>query len=143
MMSIIDEQFFRKENMTEEEFMYYFEIIENCKDINDSKFKVNGVGKCEILELHLKKIEPSIIELNGTVYIGKQNRCINGSIIEREKQTIVEIKVERLLVSEDKTYNTLDVFEKEDNKTFRTSYYNYKEPTTIEIENNKTKERLI
>ena len=143
MMSIIDEQFFRKENMTEEEFMYYFEIIENCKDINDSKFKVNGVGKCEILELHLKKIEPSIIELNGTVYIGKQNRCINGSIIEREKQTKVEIKVERLLVSEDKTYNTLDVFEKEDNKTFRTSYYNYKEPTTIEIENNKTKERLI
>ena len=143
MMSIIDEQFFRKENMTEEEFMYYFEIIENCKDINDSKYKVNGVGKCEILELHLKKIEPSIIELNGTVYIGKQNRCINGSIIEREKQTIVEIKVERLLVPEDKTYNTLDVFEKEDSKTFRTSYYNYKEPTTIEIENNKTKERLI
>ena len=143
MMSIIDEQFFRKENMTEEEFMYYFEIIENCKDINDSKYKVNGVGKCEILELHLKKIEPSIIELNGTVYIGKQNRCINGSIIEREKQTIVEIKVERLLVPEDKTYNTLDVFEKDDNKIFRTSYYNYKEPTTIEIENNKTKERLI
>lgn len=143
MMSIIDEQFFRKENMTEEEFMYYFEIIENCKDINDSKYKVNGVGKCEILELHLKKIEPSIIELNGTVYIGKQNRCINGSIIEREKQTIVEIKVERLLVPEDKIYNTLDVFEKDDNKTFRTSYYNYKEPTTIEIENNKTKERLI
>lgn len=143
MMSIIDEQFFRKENMTEEEFMYYFEIIENCKDINDSKYKVNGVGKCEILELHLKKIEPSIIELNGTVYIGKQNRCINGSIIEREKQTIVEIKVERLLVPEDKIYNTLDVFEKDDNKIFRTSYYNYKEPTTIEIENNKTKERLI
>ena len=77
MMDAIDEQFFKKEKMTEEEFRYYYSIIENCKDICDSKHKVNGNGKCEILQLSLKRIEPSIISLNGIVYIGKENRVIN------------------------------------------------------------------
>ena len=142
MMNVLDEQFFKKENMTEEEFQYYFEFIENCQDICDSKYKVNGNGKCEILELHLKKIEPSIIQFNGTVYIGKENRCINGSIIVRGKQIAIDMKVERLLVTENKIYSTLDNFKIKPDKIIRTSYYDYKDLVVTEIENREMKEKL-
>lgn len=143
MIDIRDEQFFKREKMTEEEFKYYYEFIENCKDICDSKYKVDGVGKCEILQLHLKKIDPSIISLHGIVYIGKENRIINGNIYNRDKKTVVEMKVERLLAKEDKNYTTLDSFQSKDNQLIRHSYYNYKDETITQIEDKEMKEKLI
>ena len=142
MIDAIDEQFIKREKMTEEEFEHYYRIIENCKDICDSKYKVDGVGKCEILQLHLKKIDPSIISLYAIVYIGEENRIINGNIYNRDKKTVVEMKVERLLAKEDKNYTTLDSFKFKDDQLIRHSYYNYEDETIIQIENKKIKEKL-
>ncbi len=143
MMDAINEQFFKKENITEEEFKYYFELIGKCKDICDSKYIVNGSGKCEILELHLKKVEPSLIKLNGTVYIDKENRIINGNIYIRSNKIVIDMKVERLLVTEDKYYSTLDIFKIKDNKLIRTSCYDYSEKETVtEITDLEIKEKL-
>ena len=58
---ILDEQRFPCENMSKEERNYYLNILRNCKDICDSDNKVNGIGKCEILETKLVKKEEFII----------------------------------------------------------------------------------
>ncbi len=133
MMNAIDEQFFKREKMTEEEFKYYFNLIKKCQDISDSKFKVNDNGKCEILELHLKKINEELIDLTGTVYNGNENRCINGNIHVRPKHIIVEMNVERLMVTENKKYSTLDSFKIKDDGIIRNSFYNCEEYAKEEI----------
>ena len=142
MMSVVDEQFYIKEHMTEEEFYYYLKLFENCKDICDSNYKVNGNGKCEILRFHLNKVEPGIITLNSIVYIGKENRIVNGYIFERGTKTVIDIYVERLLVNKDKTYRTVDIFKEKDDKLIRTSCYNHEKETVEEIDKIEMKEKL-
>ena len=142
MMSITDEQFYIKQNMTDEEFYYYLSLFENCKDISDSNYKVNGNGKCEILKIRLNKKEPGIVTISAIVYIGKENRIINGDIFESKNKTVVDIKVERLLVNKDKNYETIDIFKEKDGKLTRTSYYNHENKTIEEIDKIEIKERL-
>ena len=143
MIDPIDEQFYIRQNMLEEEFYHYLNLFENCKDICDSNYKVNGNGKCEILEFRLNKVEPGIITLHSIVYIGKENRVVNGYIFERGNKTVIDIYDERLLVNKDKTYRTVDIFKQKDNNLIRISSYNGEKETVEEIKKAERKERLI
>ena len=67
--AILDEHKFPCENMSKEERNYYLNILRNCKDICDSNYKVNGIGKCDILQMRLVKYGNSILVEGLTLHL--------------------------------------------------------------------------
>lgn len=123
---IIDEQYFPYINMTLEERNYYLEILNSCQDICDSKFKINNEGKCNIVEMHFKKVNDNIT-FNGSLNIGnKENRCIDGTIYIETNKLIVDSHITRLgQINEFREYTVLDEFSILKNKIKRRSQYNF------------------
>ena len=139
---ILDEQRFPCENMSKEERNYYLNILKNCKDICDSDNKVNGIGKCEILETKLVKKE-EFITFNGIITISSENRSVSGFIFVKEDSIIVDMQVTRYFDVGHKSYSTLDEFKLDNNKLIRRSQYNYNMDSIIEeIENEEMKGKL-
>ena len=139
---LLNEQKFPCENMSKEERNYYLNILRNCKDICDSDNKVNGIGKCEILETKLVKKE-EFITFNGTMFISNENRSISGFIFIKEDSVIVDMQVTRYFDKGHKSYSTLDEFKLKDSKLIRRSQYNYNMDSIIEeIENEEMKGKL-
>jgi len=140
---ILDEQLFPYEGMSLEERNYYLNIIRNCKDICDTENQVNNQSRCEIVEMKFKK-DKNIINANGSVHIGNENRCINSDIYIRENSIIVDMEVIRLCVNVlHKQYRVIDEFKLENDILKRRSRYNYKAKGVFEnIENEEMKGRL-
>ena len=126
---IIHDENFPGEGMTQEERDYCLNILENCKDICDSDNKVNGIGKCRLVRLRLKK-EDNIVNVDGGLYIGNPNtgeaRYINADIFFNPNSIIVDMKITRLGVEcENKVYTVLDKFTLKNGNLNRRSLYNY------------------
>jgi len=131
--TILDEQRFPYEGMTKEERNYYLNIIRNCKDIVDSEYKIDGIGNCEILQIHFKK-RNNKININGSLVLGtqiKENRTIDGYIFVENNRVIVDMHIIRL--SKDGAfmeYTVLDEFKIINDKLIRDSFYNHNMNTT-------------
>ena len=144
---ILDEQNFPYLFMTLEERDFCLNILKNCKDICDSNYKVDGEGKCELLQLSLKKND-NVISANGIMRIGRENRCINADIFLKPNKIIVDSNITRLIENENgnveaKSYTVLDEFAIENNKLKRRSQYNYDMKSLYdEIENEEMKGKL-
>ena len=140
--AILDEQKFPCENMSIDERNYYLNILRNCKDICNSDNKVNGIGKCKILETRLVKKE-EFIAFNGIMSIYSENRSMSGFIFTKADSIIVDMQVTRYFNEGHKSYSTLDEFKLQDNKLIRRSQYNYNMDSIIEeIENEEMKGKL-
>ena len=125
---IQDEEKFPYENMSLEDRNYYLNIIRHCKDICDSKHKVDGCSRCDIVEMRLVKNKRNI-HLNGSLSIGDENkeyRWIDGDIYLGSEKIIVDMVITRSCVSNDfKMYTVLDEFTKSGSMIKRRSQYNY------------------
>lgn len=140
---ILDEQKFPYEGMSLEERNYYLNIIKNCKDISDTENKVGKISKCEILRLYFKK-QDGIVNINGSLCIGNENRCINADIFFEKDSIVVDMLITRLCVqTEHKEYRVLDEFKLENDILKRRSQYNYNMKSIFDnIENEEMKGRL-
>ena len=144
---IYKEQYFPYLYMTIDERDFCLKILENCKDIVDSDFKINGIGKCSIVEMHFKK-ENGVIHTSGSLIIGddtkKECRTIETDIYVNNERIIVDMLIERLNVfDENKKYRVLDEFKLENNKLRRKSQYNFDMENLHEIiEDEEMKGRL-
>lgn len=140
---LLDEKRFPYEGMSLDERNYYFNIISNCKDICNTENRVNDENKCRIIELHFKK-NNSVINVNGSVNIGNENRCINADIFINKNSIVVDMLVTRLCVDDKlKEYSVLDEFKLEKGVLKRRSQYNYNMTSIFEnIENEEMKGRL-
>ena len=144
----LKEIFFNAINMTKEERDFCLEILESCKDIADSDYKIGNVGKCEIVEMHFKK-ENDIIHANGILVIGnkinQEYRRLGANIYITKDNIIVDMLITRLMYEgENKEYRVFDEFILEDNKLKRRSFYNYDmESNYNDLDNEKVKGRLI
>lgn len=140
---ILDEQKFPYENMTLEERNYYINILKSCKDICDSINKVDNQSKCEIVSLNFKK-EGNVINANGFLTIGSENRCIDANIYISKKNIIVDMQITRLLSNgTNEVYTVLDEFTVQNDKLKRFSQYNVDMKSLYdEIENKEMKGRL-
>lgn len=141
---ILDEQIFPYEGMSLEERNYYLNIIRNCKDICDSENKVNLISKCEIVGLYFKKKDNNKINVNGSLKIGNENRCIDADIYVEKDSIIVDMLINRLCTKDtNKEYRVLDEFKIENDILKRRSQYNYNMISIFDnIENEEMKGRL-
>lgn len=122
---LLDEQRFPYIGMSLEERNYFLNIIRNCKDICDTRHSVDGQTKCELVQLSLKK-SGSVVNADGSLSIGNENRTIEADIYFEKNGIIVDMLITRLCVEvEHKTYRVLDQFKLKNNKLLRTSSYNY------------------
>lgn len=102
-------------NLTDEEQLFYLALVQNCKEITDSKNKV-GIGCVGNLVTGYLKKEDDIVHFQFDVaYLAPNNvkefRWIEGDIYQINDDIYVDMKVERIsTVSGDKHYTSLDRF---------------------------------
>lgn len=121
---IIDEQYFPYYDMSYEERNYYLNIIRHCQDISCTIYKVDGISKCDLITMVLKKHD-NVVYMNGAVQIGNENRYIDGVINIDSDNIYVNMSVTRLCVKDkNKEYKVEDKFYIEDGKLIRQSRYN-------------------
>lgn len=140
---ILDEQKFPYENMSLEERNYFINILSNCKDICDSKYKVDNYSECEIVQLSLKK-DGDVINANGFLCIGKnniENRCIDANIYLNSNDILVEMQITRITSEDIVEYTVFDKFTIENDILKRISKYENNEYSDI-IENEEMKGKL-
>lgn len=122
---ILDEQRFPCIGMSKDERNYCLNIIRNCKDLCDTANKVDGINKCEIVEMHFRK-ENNVVSFSGSLSIGSESRSIEGYFYLEKDRVIVDSKVTRLCIDADrKEYTVLDEFKLENDILKRRSQYNY------------------
>lgn len=122
--TVLDEKKFPYEGMTLDERNSYLNIINHCKDVCDSIYKVNGISKCQILEMRFKK-NGNQVRINGIMSIGTlENRCIDGFIFLEKDSIIVDALITRILKEGNFEYRVLDEFSIVDEKLVRKSFYN-------------------
>lgn len=134
--AILDEHKFPCENMSKEERNYYLNILRNCKDICDSNYKVNGIGKCDILQMRLVKCGNSIL-VEGLTTILTEKRDINGLISISDDSITVEMQIMRFLEEGHEVYSTIDEFSIQNGKLLRKSEYDYDSNNIVEEINNE------
>lgn len=141
--TVLDEQRFPYEGMSREERNHYLNIIKNCKDISDSENKVDNKSKCEIVQLCFRR-KDSIVNVNGSLSIGSENRCIDADIFFFKDSIVVNMLITRLRVQvEPKEYRVLDEFKLDNDILKRRSQYNYNMTSIFDnIENEEMKGRL-
>lgn len=133
------------EGMTDEEGLYYYKFLHNCKDIiNPENIKAEGcVG--QIVKLLLIRKNSDEIEFNGDVSystpdgVSIENRCISGFISMVDDKIIIETNVIRLLAMDaHNKYTVIDEFSIKNGIVTRKSYYDYqyrkKYTDNVEIE---------
>ena len=90
----------------------FVKLIENCKELKDTKYKVGNCSKGQIIKLYLKE-EENKIRFNGDINYSdndlSENRCIEGTIY-LDEEIIIDMHITRLCVEEHKIYTTIDVF---------------------------------
>lgn len=140
---ILDEQRFPYIGMSLDERNYYLNIINNCKDICDSENKVGNESKCKIVELRFKK-ENNIVNVNGSLMLGNECRCIDADIFIEKNSIIVDMLITRLCSDiGTKEYRVLDEFKMERGILKRKSQYNYNMEYILEdVENDEMKGML-
>ena len=137
--TILDEQKFPYEGMTLDERNYYLSIITNCKDVSDSKYKVDGESKGQIMNLYFRKTNNQI-RINGFLKVGSktcENRCIDGYIFIYNNRILVDTHITRLLSDGCIEYTVLDEFKIINGLLKRRSFYNC-DMKSSEIEINDT-----
>lgn len=140
---LLDEQRFPYVGMSLEERNYYLNIIKNCKETCDTENKVGKISKCEITRLHFKK-QDGIVNVNGALNIGSENRWINADIFFEKDSIVVDMLITRLCAQTNhKEYRVLDEFKLENDILKRRSYYNYNMTSIFNnIDNEEMRGRL-
>lgn len=117
---IIVEQYLNGIDMSYEERDNYLKIIEECKEISNTIFKVGNTTRGNIVEITLKK-EDRQIKFSGSInYNDKcfnENRSIYGVIYLNKNNVVVDMIITRLCVDDNKVYTTIDEFNNEIHKT--------------------------
>lgn len=144
--NILEEQKFPYENMSLEERNYYLRVIRNCKEICDTKNKVDNISSCEILEMRLNKKEEMIF-FQGSLAVGtdqnREYRLINGEIYIEENSIKLEYQITRLgNINGRKNYYVLDEFKLEDSILKRISCYSIDDKHISEISDETMKGKL-
>ncbi len=92
-------------NMTEEESKFYENLVVNCPEILNSKYKKDGVSKCNIVEMTLKKDDYKV-NANGSLSINGEYRCFDINIYKTEdSKFVLSTNITRLCVSENNNYS--------------------------------------
>lgn len=124
---VLDEEKFPYEGMSIDERNYYLNIINHCKDICDSNFKIDGSSTCNIVEMRFIKNKKDI-HVNGSLEVGdkvKEYRCIDADIYIEKNRVIVDMVITRLCTKDKiKEYTVLDEFYIENDELKRRSFYN-------------------
>lgn len=145
---ILKEQAFPHIRMSLEERNFYLSLIRNCKDICDTRNRISGTGRCNIIELKFEKTG-DMVRINGVLTIGSdsvhENRCISGFIYRENSSIIVEMNVVRLCSSDKiKEYSVIDKFYLDNEILKRESKYNYTASVSkVSIKSKKLKGRFI
>ena len=135
---LLDEQRFPCIGMSKDERNYCLNIIRNCKDICNTENKVDGINKCEIVEMHFRK-DNNVISFSGSLSIGKEYRTIEGYMYMKKNKVILDSKITRLCVDcKNKEYKVLDEFKLENDILKRRSKYNYNMKSLYEEINDET-----
>lgn len=122
---LLDEKRFPCIGMSKDERNYCLNIIRNCKDICDTENKVNGISKCQIIEMHFRK-ENNDVRISGSLSINNEFRTIEGYLYLEKDRILVDYKITRLCIAnERKIYTVLDEFKLENDILKRRSQYNY------------------
>ena len=140
---LLDEQKFPCIGMTKDERNYCLNIIRNCRDLCDTENKVDGINKCEIVEMHFRK-DNNVIRFSGSLSIGNEFRTIEGYLYIEKDRILVDYKINRLCIETDKKeYTVLDEFKIENGVLKRRSQYNYNmESLYAEVDDEILKGRL-
>ena len=135
---ILDQNRFPYILMTKEERDCCLNIIRNCKDICDTENIVDGINKCEIVEMHFRK-DNDVISFSGSLSIGREFRTIEGYLYLEKNKILVDYKIIRLCVETDrKEYTVLDEFKLEKDILKRRSQYNYNMKSLYDEINDET-----
>ena len=126
---ILKEQNFPYIDMSIDERDFCIKILSLCKDINDSNYKVDNNGKCEIVQMYFKK-QGNVINANGALVLSSssysEKRWIDAYIYTEKEKIVVDMKVERLGIKDkNRVYTVLDEFELKNDKLQRKSCYTY------------------
>ena len=143
---ILNEKYYRFQDIDVNDRKYYLDIIKNCKDICDTEQEVDGCRTCQIVEMLFKKIGNRVV-VNGSLTVGekiKENRTIEADMYLDNGKVIVDMLITRLCTLDNiKKYRVLDEFSIIDNKLQRRSQYNYDMKSIYtNIDNNEMKGRL-
>lgn len=123
---VLEEEHFRYIDLTYEEAHNYLNILNNCKEIKDSIFKVDDSSIGKIVDISLKKENNNIL-FDGFVNYGKENRAISG-VIYTKNELVVDMHINRLCVKENNVYTTIDEFKDDEHVTmYNNSLGTYKD----------------
>lgn len=121
--------------LTDEERIFYLNLLQSCKELTDSEIKSCKDGKGQIVDLRIEKgKEETKYEALLTVVDRKnvkiENRTINGFITFPKDKIVVEMNVKRLDVKDDGyvEYVVFDEFKQKNGVVTRKSFYDYQYP---------------
>lgn len=104
-MSILDEVYRSYINMTEKEACFYEDLIVNCPEIVNSKYHVNGVSKCNIVEMTLRK-DDCKVNANGSLSINGEYRCFDINMYNMGNSKLsMNVNITRLCVLRNNNYS--------------------------------------